>query len=215
MQHCNGWRRVDEVIATVNSHQNHSAKWCNICATDRSRRTSSQPPLPKNAPALDQERPTISPHLCPYTSFSEQKGMAKTYNRGDSLMVTHLTTNPPVRCLNRAERTGSLVFNALWSYVEEKVTRDIDKQAHGESNSTRNNVIGLPAIDPPDRFATVPELWPSNRNSLAKECLGPHQQVIGRFIGRSSSPTNAKTPAINVNYSPLHSASWHPWLLAD
>jgi hypothetical protein len=34
-------------------------------------------------------------------------------------MVTHLTTNPPVSCLNRAERTGSLVFMILWSYVEE------------------------------------------------------------------------------------------------
>jgi hypothetical protein len=34
-------------------------------------------------------------------------------------VVTHLTTNPPVRCLNRAERTGSLVFNVLWSYVKE------------------------------------------------------------------------------------------------
>jgi hypothetical protein len=34
-------------------------------------------------------------------------------------MVTHLTTNPPVRCLNRAERTGSLVVNVLWSYVED------------------------------------------------------------------------------------------------
>ena len=44
----------------------------------------------------------------------------KTYNSGYSLVVTHLTTNPPVRCLNRAERTGSLVFNVLWSYVEEK-----------------------------------------------------------------------------------------------
>ena len=41
----------------------------------------------------------------------------KTYNSGYSLVVTHLTTNPPVRCLNRAERTGSLVFNVLWSYV--------------------------------------------------------------------------------------------------
>ena len=40
-----------------------------------------------------------------------------TYNSGYSLVVTHLTTNPPVRCLNRAERTGSLVFNVLWSYV--------------------------------------------------------------------------------------------------
>jgi hypothetical protein len=41
----------------------------------------------------------------------------KTYNSRDSLMVTHLTTNPPVSCLNRAERTGSLVFMILWSYV--------------------------------------------------------------------------------------------------
>jgi hypothetical protein len=44
---------------------------------------------------------------------------AKTYNSGDSLVVTHLTTNPPVSCLNRAERTGSLVLKILWSYVEE------------------------------------------------------------------------------------------------
>jgi hypothetical protein len=43
---------------------------------------------------------------------------AKTYNSWDSLMVTHLTTSQPVRCLNRAERTGSLVLNALWSYVQ-------------------------------------------------------------------------------------------------
>ena len=41
----------------------------------------------------------------------------KTYNSGDSLVVTHLTTNPPVHCLYMAERTGSLVFNVLWSYV--------------------------------------------------------------------------------------------------
>jgi hypothetical protein len=33
-------------------------------------------------------------------------------------MVTHLTTNPPVRCLNMAERTGSLALIVLWSYVE-------------------------------------------------------------------------------------------------
>jgi hypothetical protein len=46
--------------------------------------------------------------------------LAKTYNSGDSPVVTHLTTSPPVRCLNRAERTGSLVFNVLWSYVKAK-----------------------------------------------------------------------------------------------
>jgi hypothetical protein len=41
-----------------------------------------------------------------------------TYNSGDSLVVTHLTTNPPVHCLYKAERTGSLILNVLWSYVE-------------------------------------------------------------------------------------------------
>jgi hypothetical protein len=45
--------------------------------------------------------------------------LVKTYNSGDSPVVTHLTTSPPVRCLNRAERTGSLVFNVLWSYVSD------------------------------------------------------------------------------------------------
>jgi hypothetical protein len=42
----------------------------------------------------------------------------KTFNSGYSLVVTHLTTNPPVRCLNRAERTGSLALNVLWSNVK-------------------------------------------------------------------------------------------------
>jgi hypothetical protein len=46
------------------------------------------------------------------------KNLQKTYNSGDSLVVTHLTTNPPVHCLSTAERTGSSVFSVLWSYVE-------------------------------------------------------------------------------------------------
>jgi hypothetical protein len=46
-------------------------------------------------------------------------GRAKTYNSGDSLVVTHLTTNPPVQCLTRAERTGSRDLIVLWSYVKE------------------------------------------------------------------------------------------------
>ena len=37
----------------------------------------------------------------------------KTYNSGYSLVVTYLTTDLPVRCLNRAVRTGSLVVSEL------------------------------------------------------------------------------------------------------
>ena len=36
-------------------------------------------------------------------------------------MVTHLSTDQPVHCLNMAERTGSLVFSVLWSYVKGEV----------------------------------------------------------------------------------------------
>lgn len=43
----------------------------------------------------------------------------KTYNSWDSPVVTHLTTSQPVRCLSKAERTGSPVLIVLWSYVEE------------------------------------------------------------------------------------------------
>jgi hypothetical protein len=57
--------------------------------------------------------------ILPYLLYGSTTKKAKTYNSGYSLVVTHLTTNPPVRCLNRAERTGSLVFNVLWSYVED------------------------------------------------------------------------------------------------
>jgi hypothetical protein len=49
----------------------------------------------------------------------EEARMAKTYNSGDSPVVTHLTTSPPVTSLSTAERTGSAIFLNLWSYVEE------------------------------------------------------------------------------------------------
>jgi hypothetical protein len=49
----------------------------------------------------------------------EEEEKSKTYDSWHSLMVTHLTTTQPVRCLNMAERTGSLVFNVLWSYVKD------------------------------------------------------------------------------------------------
>ncbi|KAF2136903.1 uncharacterized protein K452DRAFT_116917, partial [Aplosporella prunicola CBS 121167] len=42
---------------------------------------------------------------------------AKTYGSWDSLVVTHLTTNQPVRGLCMAERTGCPIFLDLWSYV--------------------------------------------------------------------------------------------------
>ncbi|KAF2704339.1 hypothetical protein K504DRAFT_519000, partial [Pleomassaria siparia CBS 279.74] len=50
----------------------------------------------------------------------DAKAKTKTYNSRDSPMVTHLTTSPPVRCLCKAERTGSPVFIVLWSYVKDK-----------------------------------------------------------------------------------------------
>jgi hypothetical protein len=54
------------------------------------------------ATALHQQQKSGRPYLHP--SFKKNQ---KTYNSGDSPVVTHLTTNPPVSCLSTAERTGS------------------------------------------------------------------------------------------------------------
>jgi hypothetical protein len=43
--------------------------------------------------------------------------ISKTYNTKDSLVVTDPTTNLAVTGLSMGERTGSRVFQVLWSYV--------------------------------------------------------------------------------------------------
>ncbi|CAF3660452.1 unnamed protein product, partial [Fusarium graminearum] len=40
----------------------------------------------------------------------QQLESAKTYNSGDSLVVTDPTTNPPLTSLTMGERTGSRIF---------------------------------------------------------------------------------------------------------
>ncbi|PTB48388.1 hypothetical protein M431DRAFT_99825 [Trichoderma harzianum CBS 226.95] len=45
------------------------------------------------------------------------KKRKKTYNSRCSLMVTHLTTNLPVRGLSMGEQTGPRILLYLWSYV--------------------------------------------------------------------------------------------------
>ena len=40
----------------------------------------------------------------------KEKKTSKTYNSGYSLVITHLTTNPPARCLNRAILAGRSTY---------------------------------------------------------------------------------------------------------
>ncbi|KAF1850032.1 uncharacterized protein K460DRAFT_9624 [Cucurbitaria berberidis CBS 394.84] len=83
--------------------------------------------FPSSAPSLDSVYAVFRPLSEPIVEMGKTKGFffqvykrqQKTYNSGDSLVVTHLTTNPPVSCLSTAERTGSAEFKILWSYVEE------------------------------------------------------------------------------------------------
>ncbi|KAF1831481.1 hypothetical protein BDW02DRAFT_606224 [Decorospora gaudefroyi] len=74
----------------------------------------------RSQPAMTVSTSTASldaPHTHTHT-IQWCKKMAKTYNSGDSLVVTHLTTSPPVHCLYIAEQTGSIIFSVLWSYVK-------------------------------------------------------------------------------------------------
>ncbi|KAK8087693.1 hypothetical protein PG997_002654 [Apiospora hydei] len=45
----------------------------------------------------------------------EQK--TKTYNTEDSQVVTDPSTNSALCCLYMGERTGSLVFSRIWSWI--------------------------------------------------------------------------------------------------
>jgi len=51
----------------------------------------------------------------PDTNDADSKN--KTYSSGDSHVVTHRTTNPPVRSLSTPERTGWSVLCDLRPYV--------------------------------------------------------------------------------------------------
>ena len=46
---------------------------------------------------------------------------SKTYNTEDSQVVTDPSTNSALCCLYMGERTGSLVFSRIWSYVTESL----------------------------------------------------------------------------------------------
>jgi hypothetical protein len=47
----------------------------------------------------------------------KKKSIQKTYNTGDSLIITDPTTNLALRSLTMGERTGPRILYELWSYV--------------------------------------------------------------------------------------------------
>jgi hypothetical protein len=73
-------------------------------------------------------------------------------------MVTHLTTNPPVRCLSMAERTGSRGLNVLWSYV--KVLVNVAAYAHSGERSLTAGRARPKLVQPGDRE------WVTNIQSI-------------------------------------------------
>ena len=54
-------------------------------------------------------------HITIYNNIDKME--AKTYNTEDSQVVTDPSTNSALCCLYMGERTGSLVFSRMWSYV--------------------------------------------------------------------------------------------------
>jgi hypothetical protein len=65
--------------------------------------------------------PSASPTLA-----NNKKGQKdKTYNSRCSLMVTHSTTNLPLIGLTLGERTGSRIFQWIWSYVLDTAAKRI------------------------------------------------------------------------------------------
>ena len=67
----------------------------------------------KLAPGADASAPQPKEAEENRKKFSEKK----TYNTGDSLVVTDPTTSPALRGLSSGEQTGPSVLHELWPYV--------------------------------------------------------------------------------------------------
>ena len=105
----------------------------------------------------------------------------KTYNTRDSLVVTHPTTSLAIAGLSRGERTGSRVFQCLWSYVSFTTLPCTYKQLEyspkhqwrfvicGQRTSTNKptNRLSLSA----SRLAQ--EIWPTTAQ-IDKTCVFPY-----------------------------------------
>jgi hypothetical protein len=72
-----------------------------------------------NQLAVQQSFSPMKPYTAAKKKDRPETQTAKTYNSGDSLVVTDPTTNPPVSGLTMGERTGSRIFHYLWSYVQD------------------------------------------------------------------------------------------------
>ena len=59
----------------------------------------------------------------PFPIDHKVKKTKRTYNSGYSPVVTHPSTNPPIRSLYKADRTRDLAFCDLWSYVDAEVSK--------------------------------------------------------------------------------------------
>ena len=135
-----------------------------------------------------------------YTGL-QNKGK-NTYNSGYSLVVTHLTTNPPVRCLNRAERTGSLVFNVLWSYVKGWDDKKNYILAHHHTNSLvratfqriKNSVCGSTSTEREVNTQSITD-WRCVKGGCSGTTAVPAQVRLSVISTASSSANQAITRA--------------------
>jgi hypothetical protein len=72
-----------------------------------------------------------------------QSQKMEALNSGDSPVVTHLTTSPPVRCIDRAKRTGSLVI--IWSITTKAIEFSIYVNLLTESDLPCYIITTVPA----------------------------------------------------------------------
>lgn len=136
------------------------------------------------------------------TSSRGQQKTRETCSSGYLLVVTHLATNPPVRCLTRAEQMGSLAFKGLCSYVENKLIlalrivsgvclrppSDCPQSSEGRCHSSRKDPI---------EFTSSLRSQPS---------LASNQSIAESF-----AESIAGLPfACSVGYRPLHD-NRHPY----
>ncbi|KAF5008077.1 hypothetical protein FDECE_5626 [Fusarium decemcellulare] len=107
-----------------------------------------------------------------------KKRAQKTYNSGDSLVVTDPTTNPPLTGLTKGERTGSRILQWVWPYVLRNGPEQL-KSRSGEAEVDDNDKIAEAAMT--SRCPAGPASTESGpaRRRLSKRPGSSRPSVIG------------------------------------
>ncbi|KAK1974096.1 hypothetical protein LZ30DRAFT_608916 [Colletotrichum cereale] len=111
---------------------------------------------------------------------TERSKTAKTYNTRYSLVVTDPTTNPALTGLSMGERTGSRVFQWVWSYVawnaDERNYTGLVGDDEKDSKTQRHITASIRKSSPPQRLICPSHSFISGQRDI--------KYIVSSYLGK-------------------------------